>query len=675
MVKLKDVAVDIEMGYFYTIDLEHGNDQLSSLIKRALQLRRLQEGKPAGPGSDELFESDSGISEQEREKIIVELNELVDKTRIDIKPNTFSYVSQRKGSTLPILVNVLAVSALVIAGALVLHLFDLREDSIAKPAQVETAEAEVIEEVKRQAEQQISEKELQIASIQGNLEQLKSERDLFLSEAEAELRAKEEALRTSFEEALEAERQRLQREGLSQEEIDQLIKEKEAEMRAELDNELEALRAQLESQRREREAILNAEIARYESELRESILARSDLIDRLETQRAELEQRYQEREEALAAERDLLSAQLESARIQREKGDSALRQILGFYERVNAYLAENDTSSAIRELDDLESFLNNPSRSALPVIQERQKVELFLIASLRTLIENERAEDERQAKTVSPEAMLLASVNSTVEEGDRYFDAGDTDTAERLYLNALQKIASVQRSYLRLGEIRNLSSKLESQELAKKIEEGDAFYNAQEYQAALDSYGGALAFLDVDSVTAERMLERILDVGYRIGISREQSEIVRDSQELIGRAESIERRQREILERLVRVQQSYLASIVDIKAGDITPTERLIPLIQAKVRVKQILDSDPIRSVYPELYEQMDEYLLALSKEQHSIGYAEALSDVNALVGVLSGVETEDNLQKTWTNIETRDQADSVSAILESLQKMLEQTP
>jgi hypothetical protein len=125
----------------------------------------------------------------------------------------------------------------------------------------------------------------------------------------------------------------------------------------------------------------------------------------------------------------------------------------------------------------------------------------------------------------------------------------------------------------------------------------------------------------------------------------------------------------------VRVQQSYLASIADIKAGDITPTERLIPLIQAKVRVKQILDSDPIRSVYPKLYEQMDQYLLALSKEQRSIGYAAALSDVNALVDAIRGIEKEDSLQKTWTHIETRHQADSVSAILESLQKMLEQTP
>ena len=398
-------------------------------------------------------------------------------------------------------------------------------------------------------------------------------------------------------------------------------------------------------------------------------------MSQLDEQRADLESRFREREDALEAERDFMAAQLETARTQREQGDSALRRILSFYERVNQSLGESNNDRAIRELDDLVSYLDEPSVSALNVIQQRRRVELFLVASLRTLIENERTAEGRQVEVGRPEAELLASITSTVDRGDRFFEAGDTKTAETLYLNALDKIAAVQRGYLRLREIQSLSSKLESQELSKKIEEGDAFYTTNDYQAAADSYRGALDNLDVDSETTERMLERILDVGYKIGISREKAEVVRDAQDLIRRAESIESRQREILERLLSIQQAYLAAVVDVKATGITTREKLISLLQAKVRVKQILDSESVRSVYPKLYDQMDRYLRALSEEQRSLGYAAALSDISTLVEVLRGEGIEENLQKAWDHLETRAQVQSFSRILMSLRSLLAESP
>ena len=642
---------------------------MSSLIRKALSIRQRLRTQAGEPLEDVALAGEKGISSEDRNKILVEINNLVAKHRIEIKPGTFSFASQRSGAFMPVIVNVAAVLVLLVSGIVLLYLFDLREESIVKPAQIQTAESEILEALKKESEQKLREKELQISDIQERLRAMRAEKDTIAQQAEERIREKEEEIRRTLEAELSAQRQKMINQGDSQQTIDQFIRTMEEERRAALENELALLKEQIAADRAEKEAAANASIEAYEKELRDSLLDRSNLQREWDSQRADLQRRIQEGEQALEAERNRIATELEAARKRQEQESLALKTILSFYESVNQNLKSQNYDGAIGELDNLEGYINQPPVAGLEVIQQRRQVEVFLIGSLRTLIKNQRTLKGRELESLSAQAELIDAISEIVEKGDRSFDAGDMDSARRLYRSALDKIATIRRSYTGLQRIEAISVRLQSQELAQRIAEGDAFYTADEYQESVNSYLSALNYLSAESETVRRMMDRILDMGYKIGIKGEEGSL-RSAQDLIRRAEETENKKYAVLERLRSLRETYALGEEESSAP--IPREKLISLLKTKVLVKEILDSDAVWSIYPDIYNQMEEYLKALSEEQRILGYGYALSDITTLINALRGGESESDLEEVRDRGEQRANGDAFSRLLESLRTLFE---
>ncbi len=396
-----------------------------------------KESKSANQGAadPDLSSIRSGdISFEEQIEIIGEINEVLEKNRIQIKPDTFLFTPKKRGSLIPLLINGGALVILAAGAFFLLAFFNRQERSlIRESATVLTAEGKLIEALREESEQQLGEKDQQISDIQASLEDLRNQAETAKQETEAKIREREDQLRAELEAQLETERQKLQGEGLTTAAIDNQLLSLEERLTAENESRLAAFRSQSEAELVEKEA----EIAALEEQYRQSLLQfrqeRNELqqqFNQRETQlRAQLEQQVAEAESAQAEVAD----QLSEIREQRRREQLVFDQILSSYGRVEDAMESGRYDTAMRDLSNLESYLSQSSIASLPAIRDRIPTERFLIASLRNLIEERRAptpEAATQPREAVPSGDSSAALGRLQAELDRSRSTLDQRTRE-----------------------------------------------------------------------------------------------------------------------------------------------------------------------------------------------------------------------------------------------------
>jgi chromosome segregation ATPase len=409
------------------------------------------------------------ISFDEQIEIIGQINEVLEKNRIEIKADTFAFTPKKQGNLIPLLINAGAVLILLAGAFSLLYFFNREERSlISESATVLTAEGKLIKALREESEEQLSQKDRQIATIQARLEDLQIQAETAKLETEAKILEREDQLRAELEAELAAERQKLQAEGLSASTINDQLRTLEERLTTENRNQLAAFRRQSEEELADKEA----ELAALEEQYRESLL-------QFQQERASLQQQFSVQEAQLRAQLEQQAAQAESAqaevadqlaqlREQRQKEQLVFDQILSSYDRVEESIKNVQYSTALQDLDNLESYLSQAAIASLPAVQDRIPVDRFLIGSLRRLIEAERTsapDVSVQVQEVEPSKAdgLLASVSSTVAEADRLVQSGDGAGAERLYSSAIGQIPDIQRSHSYLVEAATRVALTESQ--------------------------------------------------------------------------------------------------------------------------------------------------------------------------------------------------------------------
>jgi hypothetical protein len=196
-----------------------------------------------------LIDEDSGIFSEEQHEILSQIEKVANENKISVSPSTFSIKALKKGILFPILVNIIALLAL--AGCLfaIFYFMQLEEARIVVGGTaIESAEGKLLAELKREADAKLAEKEAEIASIQSQLQEISRERADLLASMEERIQTKEEELRRELEAELEAEKQRLVEQDLSDAELETRLKEFEAQKTAELNEKLEAFRQEAEAE-------------------------------------------------------------------------------------------------------------------------------------------------------------------------------------------------------------------------------------------------------------------------------------------------------------------------------------------------------------------------------------------------------------------------------------------
>ncbi|MDA3941638.1 MAG: hypothetical protein PF693_20405 [Spirochaetia bacterium] len=91
-------------------------------------------------------------------------------------------------------------------------------------------------------------------------------------------------------------------------------------------------------------------------------------------------------------------------------------------------------------------------------------------------------------------------------------------------------------------------------------------------------------------------------------------------------------------EREREVLNNILIIVGDIKQGP-SNQEQILDLLGTKILLKQVLSSESVKSQYPELLEQVEQYFDVLSDTQMEEGRIAALTEINNLVKSLTGTE------------------------------------
>ena len=294
---------------------------------------------------------------------------------------------------------------------------------------------------------------------------------------------------------------------------------------------------------------------------------------------------------------------------------------------MSAALQKQDYVEAQKGLDSLRAYLTDSSMAALPIIQKRSSVELFLIDSLSDLIRTRRYAASADAASLAEAGAQMRSVSELVARGDELSKAGNLAAARDAYLQAMRVIPAVNKGYLKLDDMRTGGDQEAVQSALDGIQQANLFYQAGNFQGSIERYRSAVSFLLKDESLARQLTTNIMNAGYRV--------LAADDLAALARLRTDAEKRRAILKRLIDMRSQYAAyKAMAPQESDQAESQSLASLLQAKVMLLQILDSDPVRSEHPELSADIERYFMALEQQGKGEGRREAIDELSSMLGV-----------------------------------------
>ena len=489
---------------------------MSGLLRRANTKRN----SPADvPPSNELLENgDGSIGDEEQREILAEIDQIAAENKIMVTPNTFTLQARRGGATFPLLVNLIGL--LVLAGGVfaLMTLYQREEAEVrAGGGATVTAESRLIEELRRQTDLRIAEKEEEINSINAQLAAIQSERFDLEASIAVRVRDLEQQLRAQLDEELEAERRRLLSEGIPDEQIERLLRDYERTRIAQLRAQVEEYRNQLELEQRERSealAVLELDLSRSLDDARRE---RTAIAEESRRREDDLRTQYETRLAQQSAQALEAQSQLTALRDQRDREVQVQNQITGFYERIRAAIAAGEYADAFAVIEQFRAFLDQESVRSLPMVQQRRSGELFALETLSRLAEPRALEQGADTADLLARAQRLGTITRLIERADEARDEGRPVDAEALYQEALSALPGGlggHRFLLTRDQERTVA--VRSALIASRVQEADEALAVGAVERALVLYEQAIADAVLIPQAAAAIVQQIRDAGVRI---------------------------------------------------------------------------------------------------------------------------------------------------------------
>jgi vacuolar-type H+-ATPase subunit I/STV1 len=177
------------------------------------------------------------------------------------------------------------------------------------------------------------------------------------------------------------------------------------------------------------------------------------------------------------------------------------------------------------------------------------------------------------------------------------------------------------------------SERLES---AKRlISEGDEQFRRGNTSSALDRYREGLSLLELDAGTVELLISTLNE---RERYERRIDQLERELNEYKSMKSAFAARIEELKDEAARISVSEADSL----GADLSDH------LETKLTIKQLLDSAPVREEYPSLYEDAEEFFIALEEEQFEAGKAAAVTD---LISLIEAIEEGDDYDPAVASI------------------------
>ena len=473
--------------------------------------RRLE---PTDEDTDIDFKDLGRITDEDRKEINADIDKALKDTEIAVTDETFTIKGAKRGILFVAITWIMAVVAVAGTWYFAAERFAQRQVNLSSEAQAYlSAEGRLIEELKRESETRLAEKDREISKIQTELSRLDQEGRELREGIESRIQAREEELRNQIESELALERSRLAALGQNREQIDAGVRELEAEKTRELNELVASFRSQAEEEIRSKEEELAKSRALTQEILQKTSREREDLMAESSRREAELVSRFEDEKAELEEQTGEILSQLSELSAVREREALIDEQIIGSYGTVDRYFRTGDYASARSELEGLRSFFQSPSINALPTIARRRDTELFIIDRLLELTARETAKAESTPASIIEAAEFVVSARNLAEQGEEAYASGDTAGARNLYRQALEEIPTLYDAYRQLTIIEGAEIDARTAEL---ITTGTRSFEAGNILDAVNSYTEAVLAGSVGDADLVEAAVKGIGESYRI---------------------------------------------------------------------------------------------------------------------------------------------------------------
>jgi len=420
---------------------------MKSLLQKAGKMR-VASGEDLRADGDFTFDASSGISAEDQKEILRHIERVSRSNHILAGPDTWKVKPRKRGIALPLVVNLAGL--LILAGGLygITLIFRSRgEATAAGSALLASAEGRLLQEIKREAEGRIQEKDREIATIQRRMATLDEERAQLLASVESRVKAKEEELRGLLQAELAKERERLVAEGLSEAVIQERLREFEKRKTEEFRSQLSAFAKKAEADRAALQASLDRARDQYREELSDLTAERQRIQDESRQREQQLRAQLDDKNKALEAERartadSLRTAQAELARWNEAatRAKSAEDRLVGLYAAARQALRDGRLDDAQAALVSLRAYLADPQVASIASLRARRELDLFAADLIERAIAQERAKASADATPVTASMDELDALDVVRDETGKAraaLAAVDGDAASAAYRRAL----------------------------------------------------------------------------------------------------------------------------------------------------------------------------------------------------------------------------------------------
>ncbi|MCK7486268.1 MAG: hypothetical protein MZU97_12480 [Bacillus subtilis] len=495
-------------------------------------LRKAEEIRSANgtTGLDLSLDENSGISKEDQRDILVHIDRVAQSSRILAGPDTWKVRARRRGFTAPLLVNLFAVLILA-AGLYGLWKFFDKTDraQTASTAVISTAEGRLLQEIKREAEGRIQEKDREITAIQEKMAALDREKSQLLTSVEDRVKAKETELRAELAVELEKERQRLTAAGLTPSTIEERLKAFEREKSEALRRELDEYARKADEERLAIQAGLDKARTESQASLQSATTERQRILDESRKREQELRAQLDEKNKALESERARTAESLKAAQTELSKYNEDAAQaraaedrLLGLYASARSAIQEGRLDDAVRSAEALRQYLSDPTRAGNAALSRRREADLFAVDLVERTVSAERARSSADSARVGDAISAMGRIREEAAKAKAALDSGNRAEADAAYRRMLAALPELNSALAFLDEnytVRTAGTTVQKDKLDRAWADLDAAYAAKDGPAFDAAFRTLLTTASLDEARAAAALQRAKEAGVTAWVS------------------------------------------------------------------------------------------------------------------------------------------------------------
>ncbi|MCX7655222.1 MAG: hypothetical protein N2Z76_01720 [Treponemataceae bacterium] len=495
----------------------------------------------------------AGISAEDQQEIRAQIEALTKRQGLEASQH-IPFRPTKRGFVFPLLINVFLLGGTTAALWFLAHYFSQQEKGIVTTrAQVYTAEGKLIQQIKQETEQKLSQKAAEIARMQDQLARLEEENRKTTATFEERLKAKEAEIREKIKQEVANERIRLEAQGLAEAIIAERLKKFEAERQTYYAQQLEAFKQQLAREQAEAEATYNRLRSEYLKNIQGLQQERQKIQQEALQREQQLRSNLEEKNRQLAAmtsqiasgEAQLERARSELARLEEQRKARAImeNQVAGFYQTIQKAYQERKYEEALRQVSRCIAYLTSEPLLRSTDFQQRREMDLFAMETIGNFIRSQIEKTTTDQGDLLKQVERLTVVQRAVAEAREALNRGALEEGQQAYLRALSTIPEVLESHQYLLARRQEEEQQKFVTAMKQLGEGNQARREGNYERAASAYTRALTLLGVSEGDSKLLLESLSALG-RERWQKEQIEAdTRSSASLVRQAQRLLRQE------------------------------------------------------------------------------------------------------------------------------------